>query len=217
MAWANGQFNSNTQHVRLNQDGKMYLYNLSASTSGTDVRYDAASGLLFHVTSSAEDKTGVVSMRGVLDALGKRSPLYSAAFEPKLFRRNIPSGRDDWEAGFIAEELEAVMPEMVTVDEGGEVAGFDSSLMLAHVVGELRELRQELDEVWGVVDPSRVALPVAGPSADEIAKLAMYQTKLLALGPAPLENTAGGEALGDWITERDLIPGQMRAAFPLDA
>ena len=89
--------------------------------------------------------------------------------------------------------------------------------MLAHVVGELRELRGELDEVWGVVDPSRVALPVAGPSADEIAKLAMYQTKLLALGPAPLENTAGGEALGDWITERDLIPGQMRAAFPLDA
>ena len=216
MAWANGYFSSNTQHVRFNQDGKMYLYNLSASTSGTDVRYDASTGLLFHVTSSAEDKTAVLSMGGVLDALGKRSPLYSAAFEPKLFRRNIPSGRDDWEAGFIAEELEAVMPEMVTVDGDGEVAGFDSSLMLAHVVYELRELREELDEVWGIVDPSRVALPVAGPSGDEVAKLAMYKAKLVALGPAPLEDTAGGEALSEWIAERDLIPSEMRAAFPID-
>jgi hypothetical protein len=213
---ANGQLNSNTQHMRIDADGHSYMYNLNTGDTGVVVDIDGTTGELKEDSSSLRFKTSVTDLNGVLAATGKRSRLYSDEMAPKLYRHASQSGgRDSWEAGFIAEDVATAFPELAVFGRDGEVQVFNRKALMAHAIAEIRNLRQELDAIQATLNPGWVPPEIGEPSAEEQQKVEMFRSRMIELGPRPDTDTAGGPELAEWVEAVNGIAEEIRATFPL--
>lgn len=118
---------------RLNVQGDTYLYSITGSAGTNAVKYNTSTGLLSYDTSSARYKDNIRnSIYGLKEVLLMRSTM----FEYK------DSGRTD--VGFIAEELDEIIPELVSKDENGAANAVSYDRMVSVLVKAIQEIVERL-------------------------------------------------------------------------
>jgi hypothetical protein len=96
------------------------------------------SGTSFNTTSDARLKEGIVPLQGSVNVI--------QALRPVAFR---------WRAdgtpghGFLAHEVQALVPEAVTGTPDGDVQGMDASKLMPYVVAGLKEVMERLERLEG--------------------------------------------------------------------
>jgi hypothetical protein len=132
-----GQDVTTTGNVQFNSIG------VGTSASGTTGRLDATTinvGTLTE-TSSIVYKENVNPIAGALDAIMN---LQGVNF---TWKDNKYS--DGKQVGLIAEEVNKVIPEVVTIDSTGSAEGVQYSKLVAYLVESIKELKAEIDTLKG--------------------------------------------------------------------
>jgi hypothetical protein len=129
-----------TERMRIKPNGNIYMYDLI--TGGASDLNIAPDGQLIRVVSSGRYKENVRSP--------DVDPAIILKFKPTQFRwaddeRVVPASRGKDDYGFIAEQIAAVMPEMVNYNEDGTVQSWKTQKMLVLAVAELQRQNQRID------------------------------------------------------------------------
>ena len=133
---SDGKLLLNTSNTtgRFNISGDIYIFNMSTGAGTNAVKYNAGTGQLTYDTSSAKYKDNI---RDSVYGLSHVIQMRSAQFEYK------DTGRSD--IGFIAEELDLVVPELVMKNQDNEPDSVCYDRMTSVLVKAIQELSAKND------------------------------------------------------------------------
>ena len=133
---SDGKFLLNTANTtgQFNVSGDIYIFNMSTGAGTNAVKYNAGTGQLTYDTSSAKYKDNI---RDSVYGLSHVIQMRSAQFEYK------DTGRSD--IGFIAEELDLVVPELVMKNQDNEPDSVCYDRMTSVLVKAIQELSAKND------------------------------------------------------------------------
>ena len=114
-------------------DGHVTFPLLATLSGKADVQYDTSTKELGYVTSSQKFKTDIKNADNT-------AWVYSLA--PREYKR---IGKTEKEIGLIAEEVEAVRPEIVCKDENNETVSYSRTELIVPMLAELKKLKSEVD------------------------------------------------------------------------
>ena len=130
--------------------------NKSSSTYQLDVNGDMQADA-YYLTSDARYKKDLESLESCVDVIKKLKPLsYHFIQDASSARRNLPSGKH---YGFLAQDLQKVLPELVNeteaLDEDGNSLGTTLSVnyieLIPILIGANQELQQEVEALRQLV------------------------------------------------------------------
>jgi hypothetical protein len=130
-----------TNHANGSASGSVYAYYGYNGSAIGGVTQNGTTGVSYVTTSDYRLKENVAPMIGALDKVTQLKPV------TYTWKADGSSGQ-----GFIAHELQAVVPECVTgkkdaVDEDGNIKpqGIDTSFLVATLTAAIQELKSDLD------------------------------------------------------------------------
>lgn len=121
---------------------RMYYYSPNTTASAANLFVTGTGGQVYRSTSSRKIKRDIESLtESVVDRL--RPVTY------KVKPENVTEGQDPEKQflGLIAEEVAEADPRLAQVDEDGEVVYFDTNGLMAHMIAELKSLRDRVAEL----------------------------------------------------------------------
>lgn len=121
---------------KFNTDGAVYFYNFTAGVGNSTIKYNSASGQLFYDTSSLRYKKNIRDSSYGLDSVTK---MRSVQYEYK------DSNYSD--VGIIAEELEAIIPELVGKNADGQPESVLYDRLTSVLIKAVQELKTENDSL----------------------------------------------------------------------
>ena len=135
-----------TERMRIDSSGSLSVYNLYASAaSQNDVRYNPVSGLIFYNTSSRRYKENIQDIPdGILTKINQARPV---TFDE--------IGTDVQSFGLIAEELDELIPELVTrkeVDGAIVPDGITYSMLSVYLLKAIQEQQTIIDDLKSRLD-----------------------------------------------------------------
>jgi hypothetical protein len=124
----------------LNQTSETLVYK-AASSNVTLAKLDSANTGTFTATSIVETsalkyKENIVPIENSLEAIKKL----------KGVKFNL-IGNEKTQIGFIADDVENIIPEIVTKDKNGEIEGLEYSRLTALLVEAVKELSEKIDSL----------------------------------------------------------------------
>ena len=123
-----------SMHMLIDNTGKMFFYSLATGAGTNALRWSTATGQMTYDTSSAKYKDNI---RDSVYGLNHVMQMRSAQFEYK------DDGRSD--VGFIAEELQPIVPELVGLDKDGQADSVSYDRMVSVLVKAVQELNAKVD------------------------------------------------------------------------
>jgi hypothetical protein len=123
-----------SSRMRIDSAGRIYFYSLAASAGTNALRWSTSTGQVTYDTSSARYKDNI---RDSVYGLNHVMQMRSAQFEYK------DDGRSD--VGFIAEEMQSIVPELVGLDKDGQADSVSYDRMVSVLVKAIQELKAEVD------------------------------------------------------------------------
>lgn len=143
--------------------GQLVVPTMAGTTSYNTVRWNSSNGHLMRYTSLAEFKQDIVGINDVLGALNERSLLHD--LRPVLFHETeeLGSSRGEYIAGFIAEEVHEVAPELTFYDQEGKLTSYAPDALIPHLVAEVQRLTGLVESLYAETHPDWVA-PQPRPS-----------------------------------------------------
>ena len=142
---------NNTYGITIEDDSANTGYILFTNSAGTVVGSITRSGssTVYATTSDYRIKENVVEMTGALDRVDQLKPS----------RFNFINDPDTTVDGFLAHEVENIIPEAITGekdavdDEGNPIyQGIDQSKIVPLLVGAIKELKAEIEELKARID-----------------------------------------------------------------
>jgi hypothetical protein len=121
---------------KFNTDGAVYFYNFTAGVGNSTIKYNSGSGQLFYDTSSLRYKKNIRDSSYGLDSVTK---MRSVQYEYK------DSNYSD--VGIIAEELEAIIPELVGKNADGQPESVLYDRLTSVLIKAVQELKTENDSL----------------------------------------------------------------------
>ena len=119
---------SGTERMRIDSTGKVFFLALAASAGTNALRWSTSTGQMTYDTSSARYKDNI---RDSIYGLNHVMQMRSAQFEYK------DDGRSD--VGFIAEEMQPIVPELVGLDKDGQADSVSYDRMVSVLVKAIQE------------------------------------------------------------------------------
>jgi hypothetical protein len=123
-----------TERMRIDSTGKVFFLALAASAGTNALRWSTSTGQMTYDTSSARYKDNI---RDSVYGLSHVMQMRSAQFEYK------DDGRSD--VGFIAEEMQSVVPELVGLDKDGQADSVSYDRIVSVLVKAMQELNAKVD------------------------------------------------------------------------
>lgn len=164
---------------------------------GTTASIAPESGLGASTYSDSRLKTDIRTLAGALTAVQSLRGV-SFRWDPAQFGgRTVPAGR---QIGFIAQEAQRVLPEVVTTDESGYL-----SIQYANVVPVLVEAIKEQQKQ---IDAKNAAIEKLRSDADEAVR--DLQTRLADVEDALTRLTAGSTGTANQRQYQQIAPGVWR-------
>ena len=117
-----------SMHMLIDNTGKMFFYSLATGAGTNALRWSTATGQMTYDTSSAKYKDNI---RDSVYGLSHVMQMRSAQFEYK------DDGRSD--VGFIAEEMQPIVPELVGLDKDGQADSVSYDRMVSVLVKAIQE------------------------------------------------------------------------------
>ena len=121
---------------KFNTDGSVYFYNFTAGVGNSTIKYNSGTGQLFYDTSSLRYKKNIRDSSYGLDSVTK---MRSVQYEYK------DSNYSD--VGIIAEELEAIIPELVGKNADGQPESVLYDRLTSVLIKAVQELKTENDSL----------------------------------------------------------------------
>ena len=130
--------------MTINQDGKIFMPNLSAGTETANICGISATGELLMETddvctvSSRRFKENITGLTYGLDKVMELNPVFFK------YKESYKQGQGR-KIGFIAEDMAEVIPEVVSYNEDGSTDSVDYKLLTSLLTKAIQELKQEND------------------------------------------------------------------------
>jgi hypothetical protein len=119
---------------------------VSTSTSTGALTVSGGVGVAGQITATTIVETSSIvfkeNINPITGALNKITSLTGVTYDRK-------DGSIKNESGLIAEEVEKIIPNLVTRDEHGRVYGLQYTKMVAYLIESIKELKQEIDSLKG--------------------------------------------------------------------
>ena len=129
-----------TNQLRIDEDGGIFMYNLlQQSSAGLVAEWDSSTKELYAETSTQRSKKNIRALDFNIDGMYE---LAAKSYEGG--ERNLT------QFGFIAEEVQEVLPQLVVLDEGGDPLGVAYQKLPVLMIEEMKRLRNRNEELEGV-------------------------------------------------------------------
>jgi hypothetical protein len=130
---ANGATNP-SERMRITEGGAVFFLSLASGAGTNALRWSTSTGQMTYDTSSARYKDNI---RDSVYGLSHVMQMRSAQFEYK------DNARSD--VGFIAEEMQSIVPELVGLDKDGQADSVSYDRMVSVLVKAIQELNAKVD------------------------------------------------------------------------
>lgn len=125
-----------TERMKIDSSGHVFLYSLSGTTGGSDLRYDTSTKEVFYDTSARKYKENI-----------RENPDTSWVHDiPVVVYDRKDKSRNN-EVGILADDLAAIRPDYCAYNEEGEVETYSKSDLVPLLLAEVQKLRKEVDEL----------------------------------------------------------------------
>lgn len=190
-----------------------------STVTGTVVCVDGGSNLVKSATSACVNPSSIVykqNVTSVEDALGVIGALRPVSFDWKASSGYSAANGSSRDFGFIAQEVDAVLPELVAHDPSGAATGLSYVGMIPFAIAGIQQQQQQIQHLGDTIHslqatvqsaadarPSPVAQADLLATTLHVAEAARVGT-LVVMGSAHVESL---DVLGDAIVRQDLNVG----------
>lgn len=127
---------SGTERFRVDSSGHIYMFNLSGTTGGSDLRYNTSTKEIFYDTSALKYKENV---RVITDT--------SWIYDIPVVTYDRKDKKRINEIGIIADDIARVRPDYCSYDENGNVESYSKSDLVPVLLAEIQKMKQEIDKL----------------------------------------------------------------------
>jgi hypothetical protein len=119
---------------------------LSAGTNGTDGLIRAENDVIAFATSDERLKTNIVNIPNAIDKIKQINGVYFDWIPLTKEQRKILHGNEGHDIGVIAQEIEAILPELVTTrDNGYKAVKYEK--LVAVLIEAVKELNEKINKI----------------------------------------------------------------------